>query len=221
MDFAAARLKMLDSQVRTEDVTDYALISAMGSVARENFVPANLKQIAYIDDDLPLAPVGTRPQRYLMRPASFARMTQLLELTGTEKALIVGAATGYSAAVLAKLVTTVLALEENEDLAAAARAALGAAGVANARVVTGRMTEGLPGEAPFDVIFVEGAVEIVPDALLAQLAEGGRLVTVVTGARAPTVTLYTRTARETGSRPAFNVPARALPGFEKPKAFVF
>ncbi|HZP21196.1 MAG TPA: protein-L-isoaspartate O-methyltransferase [Bauldia sp.] len=221
MDFAAARLKMLDSQVRTEDVTDYALISAMGTVAREDFVPENLRQIAYIDDDLLLTPVGARPRRYLMRPASFARMVQLLELTGAEKALIVGAANGYSAAVLARLVRNVVALEEDGTLADGARRALSAAGIANVNLVTGPLNQGVQNEAPFDAILVEGAVEQVPDALLNQLTEGGRLVAVVTGGSAPTVVLYTRSAREVGARPTFNVPARALPGFERPKAFIF
>ena len=221
IDFERARLKMVESQLRTEDVTDYDLIEAMGAVARERFVPERRRPLAYVDEDLLLTEPGATPPRYLMRAATFARLVQVLELVPSDKVLDVGCGAGYSAAVLARLAGSVVALESDEGLAAEARRALAEAGGAGATVVTGPLAAGWPREAPFNAIILEGAVETVPPALLAQLSEGGRLVAIVGLGRSASATIYTRTEQEIGSRVAFSAAAMVLPGFEKPKAFVF
>lgn len=221
-EFAAARTKMVDSQLRTEDVTDYAVLAAMGEIPRENFVPARMRPLAYIDEDILVKDAdGGTMERYLMEPAPFARLVQLAEVEPTDIVLDIGCATGYSTAVLARLANSVVAVESDADLAALASENLIDFGVANAAVVTGPLEVGYPSEGPYDVIFLNGAVEFVPDTLLAQLKEGGRLVAVVGYGRAALAMLFTRTAAEIGSRPVFNAHLRPLPGFAKPKAFVF
>ena len=221
-DFASARTKMVDSQLRTEDVTDHALLRAMGEIPREAFVPARLKPFAYVDDDLLLAEAaGGRAARYLLRAAPLGRMVQALAVQPSDIVLDVGCATGYSSAVLARLANSVVALESDEALAAQATEALVELGIANAAVVTGPLEVGYPSEGPYDVIFVGGAVEVVPEPLLAQLKAGGRMVAVVGYGRAAVATLFTRTDSDIGSRPLFNSFLPPLPGFARPKSFVF
>ena len=221
MDFATARLKMVESQLRTEDVTDYAILDAMGAVQRERFVPERMRALSYVDEDLPLKSDRGPLQRYLMRPAAFARLLQLADLGEGARVLVVGCATGYSVAVIARLAATVIGLESDTSLATAASRALADFRVANASIVTGPLPDGYRTKAPYDVILVEGAVETVPDVLLEQLAEGGRLAAVVGRGAAASAVLYTRTEREFGQRPSYTAGVAPLPGFEKPKAFVF
>jgi protein-L-isoaspartate(D-aspartate) O-methyltransferase len=220
-DFAAQRTKMVESQIRTEDVTDYRVLAAMGAVPRERFVPENLRTLAYIDEDLLLTVRGATPARYLMKPASFARLVQTAEIVEGDRVLDIGCATGYGAAVLARLAAVVVALESDASLAVIATATLRELGVANAVVVTGPFETGSGREAPYDVILIEGAVEIVPEALFALLREGGRLLAVIGYGRSAMATVYTKTEGEVGRRPAFDAYVRPLPGFERPKAFVF
>lgn len=221
-DFADQRVKMVDSQLRTEAVTDYDILDAMGAVPREAFVPVRYRDLAYIDDDLPLNDAAEgKDARFLMRPAAFARLIQAAEIDKTDIVLDTGCATGYSAAVLARLADSVVALESDSALAAAASALLGELGVGNAAVVTGPLHDGYPSEGPYDVIVVEGAVEAVPEALFAQLKEGGRLVAVVGRGRAASAMVYTRSEGDFGGRPAFDAFVPTLPGFARPKAFVF
>lgn len=221
-DFAAQRIKMVDSQLRTEDVTDYDVLGAMGEVPRERFVPARLKGLAYIDDDLVVKEAsGTGPARHLMRPANFARLVQAAEIAPTDIVLDVGCGTGYSAAVLARLAQSVVALESDPDLAAAASAALTDLAIDNAAVVTGPLTAGHAAEGPYDAILLGGSVEEIPEALFAQLKEGGRLVAVVGRGRAAPAMVYTKSDSDIGRLPLFDAFVPPLPGFARPKAFVF
>jgi protein-L-isoaspartate(D-aspartate) O-methyltransferase len=221
-DFTEARMRMVDSQVRTADVTDLALVAALRAVPRERFVPETLRPLAYADSDLQLKPASAgSPPRYLMETAPFARLVQAAELEPGEGVLDVGAATGYGAAILARLAARVVALESDAELAAVASANLAAAGAASATVAVGPLPAGWPAGAPYDVILIEGAVEEVPAALLAQLADGGRLLAVVGQGRAAPAMRYTRSGEEISGRPIFDADLRPLPGFRRPRGFVF
>jgi protein-L-isoaspartate(D-aspartate) O-methyltransferase len=221
-DFAAARLKMIESQIQTEGVTDHAVLGAMGAVPRERFVPAKQRALAYIDEDILLRPAAAdRPARYLMEPAPLARLIEAAEIRPTDRVMVVGCGSGYSAAVLGRLAASVVGLESDASLAAEASAALSEIGAANASVITGPLEQGFRNSAPYDVILVEGSVEAVPDELLAQIAEGGRLMAVVGHGRSASAKVYTRTDGEVAGRTVFNADVRPLPGFSRPKSFVF
>src|SRR6266702_4273648 len=168
----SARFNMVEAQIRTSNVTDPRILAAMNAVAREKFVPRAARALAYAD-----VPVAVAPGRYLLDPRSFAKLAQLAQINPTDRILDVGCGTGYSAAVLARLATEVVALEQDADLVRVASELLADA-VGKVEVVQGGLVEGVKGQAPFDVIFVNGAIEHAPETLLAQLAEGGRLVAV-------------------------------------------
>ena len=219
-DFAHARTKMVDSQLRTENVTDYDVLAVMGVVPREVFVPAHQRALAYLDKDIPIKNSGDQP-RYLMEAAPFARLLQLAEIDKQDLILDIGCGSGYSAAVIAHLANFVVALESDAALAAEASQKLNQLGVDNARVVNGPLDAGYPSEGPYDVIFMDGAVEVLPGALFGQLREGGRLVAVLGYGRAAMATVWTKSENQIGRRSAFNADVRPLPGFRKPAAFVF
>jgi protein-L-isoaspartate(D-aspartate) O-methyltransferase len=221
-DFAAARIKMVDNQLRTQNVTDYAVLAAMTEVPREQFVPPASRALAYIDRDLMVKAAGpTGPARYLMEPAPLARLMQLAEVSNDDVALLVGCGTGYSAAVLARLAKAVVALESDPDLAATASRTLGELAIGNVVVETGPLENGHPSKAPYDVIFIDGAVEVVPPALLDQLKDGGQLVAVVGYGRSAAATQFRRSGGDIGSWVAFDADVQPLPGFRRAKAFVF
>ena len=218
-DYADARITMVDTQVRTEGVTDLDIIRAMEEVPRERFVPARARPFAYSDADILVKEEGHH--RRLMRPATLARLIQAAELAPTDFVLVVGAATGYAAALIANLATSVIALESDEGLAAEASATLMQLGVGNVAVVSGPLERGYPTEGPYDAILLDGAVEEVPVALFEQLKEDGRLVAVVGYSRAASAMLYSKTSGDIGGRPVFDAFVPALPGFARPKTFVF
>lgn len=218
-DYAAARTIMVDTQIRTEGVTDYGIIRAVGDVPRERFVPARARPFAYTDADILVKEDGHH--RRLMRPATLARLIQAAVIAPSDFVLVVGCATGYSAAVVASLATSVIALESDERLAVEASVTLMDLGIGNVAVVTGSLELGYASEGPYDVIFIDGAVEEVPEALFAQLKDGGRLVAVVGYNRAAPATVFTKTDDDIGGHPAFDAFVPALPGFAKPKTFVF
>jgi protein-L-isoaspartate(D-aspartate) O-methyltransferase len=221
-DFTVQRTKMVDNQLRTQSVTDYAVLAAMGEVPREQFLPPASRALAYIDSDLALTAAGVGGQaRYMMEPAPLARLVQLAEVGQADVVLVVGCGTGYASAVLARLANSVVALEQDPDLAARASETLTDLGVDNVAVVTGPLEAGYPSEAPYDVIFVDGAVELVPATLFDQLKDGGRLVAVVGYGRSAAATVFRRSGAEIGSRVAFDADVQPLPGFRRPKAFVF
>lgn len=215
LDFQAARQAMINSQLRPNRLIDDHLIEAIANVPREDFVPTELKGIAYLDEDLPLG-----GGRYLMEPMVLGRLLQAARIDADDTVLIVGCTTGYSAAVAADLAGTVIALEQDPDLAKRATETLARLGVANVAVVEGDLTQGMADQGPYDAIVLEGAVSEVPDALLDQIAEGGRLVTVVREAGVGQAMLFTRQGG-IGRVPLFDAATPVLPGFEKKKSFVF
>jgi protein-L-isoaspartate(D-aspartate) O-methyltransferase len=220
--YSIARTRMIDSQLRTEAVTDYEILAVMGRVPRETFVPSNAKPLAYLDDDIQVKSAsGGNPARYMMEPAPFARLLQLAEISKVDRVLDIGTGVGYSAAVLAGLSKFVVALESDSDLATQARGNLAALAVDNAKVVSGTLDLGYAAEGPYDVIVVEGAVQVLPNGLFSQLREGGRLVAVVGYGRAAMATLYTSSDGKIGRRAAFNADVRPLPGFQEAARFVF
>lgn len=221
VDFAKARTTMVDCQIRTVDVTEYDVLDAFAAVPRENFVPDHLKPLAYIDEDILVSAAGSEP-RYVMEPGPLAKLVQLAGIQPTDRVLDIGSTTGYSAAILGRLAASVVALESDETLAATARDNLAALGVANVEVVGGALTEGHAAKAPYDVILLEGAVDLIPPVLFDQIGEGGRIIAVV-GANglAAKAMIYTRSGGSVSGRPAFNTSVRPLPGFQKPKVFVF
>lgn len=216
-DFAAARRNMVDGQVRTADVTDLRIIAAMTEVPRERFVPQASTSLAYLDLDLPVGGAGA--SRRLLKPMVLAKLIQALDLTASDRVLVVGAATGYTAAVLAQMVAQVVALEQDAGLAEAARAAL--APKANVSVVGGPLVEGWSRSGLYDAILTEGATEIEPDALGRQLKDGGRLVCILGSPPGAKAMLYRRSGKEMGGRPIFDAAAAVLPGFVKPPVFAF
>lgn len=219
IDFAEMRRAMVDAQVRANDVTDLRIVSAMMETPRERFVPSALSNFAYIDDDL-LVKEGS-PARYLMEPMVLAKLIQAAEITAGSLVLDIGSATGYSTAVMARLASQVVALEADEELAAQGSAVLLDLGLLNAAYVQAPMSAGWAKEAPYDVIFLNGSVDSVPQVLLDQLKPGGRLVAVVGRGRAGRATVFTHTTGGVSSRIAFDAAVPTLPGFEERQGFVF
>jgi protein-L-isoaspartate(D-aspartate) O-methyltransferase len=215
-DFAELRTRMVDGQLRTTDVTDPAILDAMRSLPREIFVDEKRRPLAYLDEDIEIA-----PGRYLMEPSPLAKLLQLAEIAPSDRVLDVGAGTGYCAAVLSRLAASVVALESDAALAARAREALAATASGNVEVVTGALTAGHPVAGGYDVIIVEGAIETLPESLTAQLAEGGRLVAVDGLGNAGVARLYLNAGGVITSRRAFNAALKPLPGFERTPAFEF
>ena len=217
IDYAAARLNMVDGQLRTNGVVDPALVAAFMAVPRERFVPEALKGTAYVDEDLPLD-----NGRYLMEPLVLARLIQLAEPGPDARVLCVGAGPGYDAAILAHLAGAVVALESDPALAATARRLLREFGNSRASVIEGPLEEGYAAGAPYDAILFGGAIARVPDAIARQLAETGRIVAVVRAdGRVSQVTVMTRAGGVLSRRPVFDAATRALPGFASQPAFVF
>lgn len=217
MNYGAARLNMVESQVRPNRVTDPRIVLAMAELPRERFVPAALRGVAYVDEDIPIG-----GGRYLMEPMIHARLIQAAEIKSTDTVLEIGCGTGYGTALLARLAARVVGLESDRDLAAAAAANLAALKIGNAEVVTGNMEEGLAARAPYHVIVLGGAVEHIPGAIESQLAEGGRLVAVVVEPGQPGVaTLGQKTHGVASARKLFDAATRPLPGFKAERGFVF
>jgi protein-L-isoaspartate(D-aspartate) O-methyltransferase len=213
-DFSTARRHMVDSQVRPSDVTDQRVISAMLDVPRERFVPPAATALAYLDQDLAVG-AGRR----LLKPMVLAKLLNAADLAATDRVLVVGCATGYSAAVAAGIVGQVVGLEEDASLVKAAQAAL--AGLPNVSVVSGPLTTGWPHGGPYDVILFEGATEVEPQSFCSQLKDGGRLLCVMGTAPNAKAMLYRRSGSELGGRVIFDAAAALLPGFAKKREFAF
>jgi protein-L-isoaspartate(D-aspartate) O-methyltransferase len=216
VDYSQARVKMVDGQVRTTDVTDLALLDAMLEVPREQFVPQNRRALAYIDEDVEIA-----PGRFLMEPSPLAKLLQLAAIQPGDIVLDVGCGTGYSSAIIAKLAGSVIALENDPQLNAAANASLAQLGCDNVAVVQGELNAGYASEGPYEVIFIGGSVDVVPQSLLDQLKEGGRLVVVEGRGNAGVAKVFLRSGDSVSGRRAFNAAIRPLPGFESAPYFQF
>jgi protein-L-isoaspartate(D-aspartate) O-methyltransferase len=218
--FAQARRMMVEGQLRTNDVTDPAIVAAMLELPRERFVSADRAALAYVDMDLPLGTAG-RPARRLPKPLVVAKLVQIAEIKPDDTVLDVGCATGYSAALLARLAAHVVALEEERDLAARASKTLSELGISNVAVVCGPLTAGWPERGPYDVIFLDGATEVVPQTLFPQLKNGGRLVCMQGRGPVAKGMVYYSIGGDVSGRAVFDAVAPLLPGFAEPPAFVF
>jgi protein-L-isoaspartate(D-aspartate) O-methyltransferase len=216
-DYAAARLNMVESQLRTNKVTNEAVLDAFLAVPRERFVPPAHRGTAYIDEDLPLG-----NGRYLLEPMVFARLVQVAGVGPQDAVLEIGCATGYGTAILARLARNVVGIDSDQQFVAQAAARLRELAIGNASVVETPLAAGLPNRAPYTVILFQGAVAAIPEAVSRQLGEGGRLVAVVRpGEGVGRATLVARTNGVTAHRAIFDAAAPFLPGFQPAPSFVF
>lgn len=214
--FEAARLAMLNSQLLPNKLLDEALAEALGRVPRERFVPRAQQGVAYVDEDIPMG-----GGRYLMEPLILTRLLQAAVIGPEDMVLDVGCLTGYAAAIMSELAATVIAIDSDADLVGQATETLASMDITNVAVVEAALGDGLPDQGPYDVIVIEGAVSAVPQVLLDQLAEGGRLVAVIRDGLVGVAHIHTRANGVIGHRPLFDAATPVLPGFEKKKEFVF
>jgi protein-L-isoaspartate(D-aspartate) O-methyltransferase len=219
--FSTARQKMVDGQVRTSDVTDHRIIDAMLELPREAFVPHDRQALAYLDLDLDVCEGGVA-KRFLIKPMVMAKLLQAAEILETDRVLIVGAASGYAAAVAAPLAAMVTAIESDSALAARGGEIVRQLGLAEkVTFKTAEAAAGDPAGAPYDVIFLNGATEVVPDKLYGQLGDGGRLLGVFATSRPPRAMIVRRSHGDFGTRPLFDAAAPVLPGLYRVPEFVF
>jgi protein-L-isoaspartate(D-aspartate) O-methyltransferase len=222
VEFALQRKNMVEGQVQPSDVTDRRILRAMLEVPRERFAAPDKRATAYMDETLLVAgPRGALPARYMMAPRVLAKLIQALELEETDLVLEVGAGTGYASAVLARIARAVIALDSDAALVEQARATLSALGIANVTLATGELAAGVPSEAPYDAILINGAVPDVPAALLDQLKDGGRLTAVVADGAIGRAVQWRRLGGTFDARALFDAAAPRLPGFERKAEFVF
>ena len=216
MDFTSARHNMVENQIRANRVTDPVVISAMTELPREVFVPEQLQGIAYVNEDIVLG-----QGRCLMEPVVLARLLQEAAVQSSDVVLDVGCGSGYSAAVLARMASTVVALEPDAGLAARANGIMAELGIDTVAVVEGPMKDGWSEQAPYDVILFDGAVSEVPSAIRDQLAEGGRLVAVIAEGGMGKAVLITRHGGTYSRRTVFDAATSSLPGFVRRPTFEF
>jgi protein-L-isoaspartate(D-aspartate) O-methyltransferase len=216
-DYAAARLNMVESQVRPNKVTDPRLLGALLEVPRERFVPEQMRGVAYVDEDVPVG-----GGRYLMEPMVFARLLQTAQVKPGDSVLEIGGASGYGAAILAQLARRVVVLESDRQIAQSAEATLRGLSVQNVKVVTGPLSAGHAADAPYDVIVFSGAVERLPTEVTDQLAESGRLVAVIAPPGQPgRATLVTKIGGTLSRRIVFDAGTPVLPGLQLEPGFAF
>ena len=218
--FSTARQKMVDGQVRTSDVTDSRILDAMLSVPREAFVPAASQPLAYLDLDLDVGGGGTR--RYLLKAALTAKLLQAAEIKSTDNVLVVGVASGYVAALVAKLAAKVTATESDSALASQAASALAGLGAANVTVRTAAAADGDPASAPYDVIVLNGATEIAAGAAVRHSLPREAGWSACLRLRNPSrAMIVTHSHGDFGHRTLFDAAAPVLPGLERHPEFVF
>jgi protein-L-isoaspartate(D-aspartate) O-methyltransferase len=222
MNFRSARLAMVESQIRPNAVRDVRILNAFATVPRELYVPEHQRALAYMDEALPVAESkGSSKARFLLPPMVLARLLEAAAPNQSDKLLDVGGVTGYSAAIASALCKEVVALEASESLVAMTRENLAKANEKRVKVVTGALTKGAPEFQPFDVIVLNGSVSSEPHQLFAQLAEGGRLVTLIGNRMGATAMLFTKSEGVTSGRGIFDAGVEVLPGFEPELRFVF
>lgn len=215
-DVAPARSAMVAGQVRVNDVTHGPLLDAMETIGRERYCPRGRAAQVYADTHVPLG-----EDRWLLRPREFAKLVQALDIRPTDLVLDVACGRGYSTAVLSRLAEMVIGLEDDRGRADRATQLLAEDGADNTAIVTGDLADGAANHGPYDVIFVNGAVERVPHAWLDQLKPTGRLGVFTSVDGTNTARVFTRAGDAVGDRPVFDATAPILPGFEAPKAFQF
>ena len=225
IDFARQRLTMVDTQLRPNEVTNVRLLAAMSTLPRERFVPERLRALAYIDETIEVFPeTDGAPARFLLSPMVLARLIKLAAVEPDDEVLDLGCATGYSAAILSRLGRRVIGVEPEPELARAARSTLRDLNLANADIVEAPLRGGYPKKGPYDVILMNGSVPALPEALLAQLREGGRLGAILSPGR-PGVPgrayLFIKVGEEASGLPHFDGWAPPLPGFSPEPAFSF
>lgn len=217
MDLSVARDNMVKSQIRPNQVDDEAVLEAMSQTPREAFLPAALKGVAYADESLPLG-----DGRFVMAPMTLARLMQLAAVEKDDAALVIGASTGYTSAILAQMASAVVAVESDQTLVERSSEALTKLNIDTVAVVEGDLRGGSSKQAPFDVIFFDGAIDEVPLEIREQLADGGRLVAVIRGrAGNGKGTLVTRLNGVFASQEVFEANLPFLPGFEPKPEFEF
>ena len=217
-DFALARRNMIDGQLRPNRVTNAQLLAAIGELPRERFLPEATRSVAYADEDVPLG-----DGRYLMEPMVLARLIQALQPQPEDRAMVVASGPGYGAALLARLVHSVVAVESDPTLLATAERTAKELGITGIRQTIGKLEQGATESAPYDVILIEGAVQVVPQAIFDQLAEGGRLTTVIAGppGASGVAQLFMKEGGMVSGRPLFDSGTPSLPGFAPPPRFTF
>ena len=215
-DYTKARAHMVESQVRTNDVTDPDIQRSISGVARELFTPAGKKPLAYSD-----ANVQTDEGRWLMRPRDFAKLIQAADIKPSDIVLDIACGRGYSTCVLAALADTVVGLEDSEAMVDKATEMLAEAEIMNAAIVKGDLKAGASAHGPFDVVFVNGAVTDVPKSWIEQLSAGGRLVVIEADGPVGKAKVYTKVGNAVGDRVVFDACVPTLPGFEPKAEFVF
>lgn len=215
------RTNMVDCQIRTTDVTNLDVLEAFLTVPREAFVPPSRIELAYMDEEIAITDKSADYQRYMLAPSPLAKLVQLAKLHKDDVVLNIGCGSGYAAAILAKLASSVIAVECDSAIAEKARATLSELSVDNAVVVEGPLEKGWAGEAPYDVILINGSVDEVPAVVFDQLRDGGHLVAVIGAGNAAKAMIYTKTGSSVSGRDVFNTSIPALPGFAKTPEFEF
>ncbi|MEM0948563.1 MAG: protein-L-isoaspartate O-methyltransferase [Pseudomonadota bacterium] len=213
-DFALRRTLMVDTQVRPSDVTKFPIIEAMLAVPREDFVPAALREAAYMGENVDLG-----AGRVVLEPRTFAKMLDLLDIQPDEMVLDLGSGLGYSAAVLSRLAEAVVAVEPDPAWAKEAESGLAEAAADNVAVVEGDLADGAPQHGPYNAILVQGGVETVPAALLDQLLDGGRIAAVFMEGALGVCRIGFKSGRTVSWRDGFNAAAPVLQGYEHDQAF--
>lgn len=217
MDFAIARRRMIDSQVRTNDVPNLRVQEAMERIPREIFLPGELRDQAYMERELSYA-----PGRRMLTARDFSKLVAAADPEPTDLVLDIACGSGYSTAVLAALSEMVVAVESDDALAGQAQENLSALDINNAAVIVGKLEDGAAGHGPFDLVFIGAAIEQAPQSLFAQIKDGGRLATILRTGGVSRGVIFTKSGENAAPRTVFDAHSGAiLPGFEIPKSFTF